>query len=507
MIESGRGRLALALLLCLAMLGADAPPAAQERPGEGRRGEEKKPDTGPNLEDLRRQIEQGSRESSGSPTLPSGSGSSGSVIDTLRGRPRPEPAPAAPSTPSFGDSGSGSLGASGAPASPKPFFLDVQAPAQVVYNGAPPAPCVPAAPPSATGRAAAPAPTVTPQTNQAAICVTGSAFEASAQIQIRPAPSPYLTQVMNTPGNPGQAIYLFTAPGPGKYRFMFEARLGSDSQTRDVEIEVREAGDASARINLDVRAPAEIVFNGPPPPQLCAGGPRPGRNQAVICVTGTSFDRTFQVVVEAAQVPGLVEASNNGRGQAVYVFTAPGPGTYKLVFRARLGNDAQTKDVELRVVTADTASGSAGSGGVGGTSGGPGGGTTGAANERPTIEIVRVDLLRLRVEVSDPDRADRLCIRPGTPGDLVNAREACGTGGYVAAEYQVSDARVRRDPPTRAVRPACKRFSVVFTATDGKSTVSKSQEISIDGCWLFTAVGGSSGLTLVKVLECGGACR
>ena len=266
MIESGRGRLALALLLCLAMPGADAPPAAQERPGEGRRGEEKKPEAGPSLDDLRRQIEQGSRESSGSPTLPSGSGSSGSVIDTLRGRPRPEPAPAAPSTPSFGDSGSGSLGASGAPASPKPFFLDVQAPAQVVYNGAPPAPCVPAAPPSATGRAAAPAPTVTPQTNQAAICVTGSAFEASAQIQIRPAPSPYLTQVMNTPGNPGQAIYLFTAPGPGKYRFMFEARLGSDSQTRDVEIEVREAGDASARIFLDVRAPAEIVFNGPPPP-------------------------------------------------------------------------------------------------------------------------------------------------------------------------------------------------------------------------------------------------
>jgi len=341
MIESGRGRLALALLLCLAMLGADAPPAAQERPGEGRRGEEKKPEAGPSLDDLRRQIEQGSRESSGSPTLPSGSGSSGSVIDTLRGRPRPEPAPAAPSTPSFGDSGSGSLGASGAPASPKPFFLDVQAPAQVVYNGAPPAPCVPAAPPSATGRAAAPAPPVTPQTNQAAICVTGSAFEASAQIQIRPAPSPYLTQVMNTPGNPGQAIYLFTAPGPGKYRFMFEARLGSDSQTRDVEIEVREAGDASARIFLDVRAPAEIVFNGPPPPQLCAGGPRPGRNQAVICVTGTSFDRTFQVVVEAAQVPGLVEASNNGRGQAVYVFTAPGPGTYKLVFRARIGNASQ----------------------------------------------------------------------------------------------------------------------------------------------------------------------
>src|SRR3989304_1023644 len=205
MIESGRGRLALALLLCLAMLGADAPPAAQERPGEGRRGGEKKPEAGPSLDDLRRRIEQ----------------------------------------------------ASGAPASPKPFFLDVQAPAQVVYNGAPPAPCVPAAPPSATGRAAAPAPTVTPPTNQAAICVTGSAFEASAQIQIRPAPSPYLTQVMNTPGNPGQAIYLFTAPGPGKYRFMFEARLGSDSQTRDVEIEVREAGDASARIFLDVRAPAE----------------------------------------------------------------------------------------------------------------------------------------------------------------------------------------------------------------------------------------------------------
>src|SRR3990172_11584110 len=137
MIESGRGRLAPALLPCPAMLGADAPPAAQERPGEGRRGEEKKPEAGPSLDDLRRQIEQGSRESSGSPTLPSGSGSSGSDIDTLRGRPRPEPAPAAPSTPSFGDSGSGSLGASGAPASPKPLFLAVQAPPHLLYNPLP----------------------------------------------------------------------------------------------------------------------------------------------------------------------------------------------------------------------------------------------------------------------------------------------------------------------------------------------------------------------------------
>jgi hypothetical protein len=493
-------RVLLGALLAMALTGLLSAVGAQD--GDRRApGGERAEESGPSLDDLRRQIEQGSRsDSGGGPTLPSGGSPAGGVLDALKGRPA-----AAPSGPPPADVSGFSGGGSGPPApaasATKPFFLDVLAPPQIVFNGVPPAPCVmpSAAAPVGPGTPVA-SPPGAPGNNQAYVCVSGAAFDSKSKIELRAAPSPYLRQTSYSAGNPAQAVYLFAAPGPGKYRLVFEARMGGESQSKDVEIEVRQAEGASAKVNLEVVAPREIVLGTRSPG--CAAV-RPG--QVPICVTATSFDRLSQVVIEAPARRDLARVSltPGNPAQAVYAFTPPGVGTYELPFGGRLGNDLESKTVTIEVKAAGSPAGApslSGGGGLGGGLGGGGAAGGGTPAERPTLRLTRTDLLTVRADASVGGNQE-VCLQPGS-GDLAGAPpRVCGRGAATYT-YRVSDARVRADRPQRSYSPLCKRFSVVVVAVSAGLQEVQSQEISINGCWLFTAVGGSSALTLQRVVDC-----